>query len=294
MTPPNTNQALDQAPPGTTFTVFPLLPADIRHHIWRIAASTPSSIPGVCILTLDPAKPPPVPLRPVLVKRHLPLITYELRNPSLLLTNTEAYDITISTPQPTRDFNPSLDILYISGPLDAFDYFTSDISLFHNGAVPWLSQVAHLAISLEDSDRGSRLPNALESLPSLKTLSIVYPGPEGEWEYDCHNAEAAALPHPDSPEWNLLVLRKMNEEETREKCVIWADYLYETNYQDFQIQWEKTAHDHLAMTVDTLTSECRRKELALWEDEEEKKKLKLEFRAVVWREDGRGRFGEEI
>ena len=110
--------------------------------------------------------------------------------------------------------------------------------LSHRGAVPWLSSLSHLAISLSLTDNGLHLSDAMERLPCLRTLSVVYSS-EGRWEYDVDT------PTPDPRKGERLSLSRMSAEEEGVGSVVWADHTVHVLSEELDIVWEKTASEHL-------------------------------------------------
>ncbi len=274
MSPTPQNPPADKAP--TSFPAFPRLPADMRQEIWRSASATPGTTPGVCILTLA------IPLGASQRAQHAPLVVHEPRNPSLLQTSTEAYDMTVSSPPPgPRPFNPAIDTLYL-GPSE-FIYFTDHLTRRDPDDVPWFSEIRHIALSLVVADRGMALPMAIMSLPRLSALSVVYPGAVGTWDFETD------MPPPEDEEDGKM-LRVLTDEEA-EGCFVEADYIYETHGGDQHIAWRRNAREHIGFVEEKLVDYMARV-LRMETDEKRvpptwdkrSRRLKLEYHAVVWDE----------
>ncbi|KAK5662226.1 hypothetical protein OQA88_8131 [Cercophora sp. LCS_1] len=262
-----------------TFPAFPSLPADIRHQIWQ-TASTTSTAPGVCILTLS------IPLGAPQRARHAPLIVHPKRNPSLLQTSTEAYDIVASNPPPApRPFNPAVDTLYL-GP-NEFGYFTDHLNRLPAEEVPWYTEIRHLALSLQIADRGLALPyTILYNLHKLETVAVVYPGAEGTWDYQDDAPPLFVVEEGDDGN----VLRGLREEEMA-GCVVEADDVLEQHGWDERVVWRKTAAEHVGYIRtrmnDSMASVVRmeqdvRRIPGVWDAS--RRCLRVEWRAAVWDE----------
>ncbi|KAK5654921.1 hypothetical protein OQA88_6677 [Cercophora sp. LCS_1] len=245
---------------------FSSLPPDIRQEIWRAASSQPISTPSVCILTF--ARPSPNATSRVTT--HAPLIVHEPPNPTLLSTNTEAHDIALTT-SATRPYNPSIDILYISKPV--FIYFTN-VLCGRNTTNSWTSSIRHLALDLAVSDMGLWLPIAMERLPSLEILSVVYPATSGT--FSCF--QTVEVPTVVD---SKTVLRSMSDEE-RERVMITAEYNYETHGGDIEIEWVKDVNEHLEMVEEELCGgtnpSWRSRNVPIWDSEEERLRLRYQGR----------------
>jgi hypothetical protein len=135
------------------------------------------------------------------------LVVHEPRNPALLGTNTEAHDIALMSPGPTRAYDPERDIVFVTN--EAFDNFTNNEC--RHGGPKWVSKIRHLAIglsmaywALSRADSSFPLPLSMARLSSLETLSIVYPDPSGEFKF----SDAVELPAEKG-----MPLRRLTQEE---------------------------------------------------------------------------------
>ncbi|KAL2255665.1 hypothetical protein VTK26DRAFT_2925 [Humicola hyalothermophila] len=256
----------------SSFPQFPRLSAPVRHEIWRMAASSSSgpgpSAPGVCIFseTWESARSR---------KEKAQLIVHEPYNRTLLQTNSEAHDIAMTTPGPTRDYDPATDILYIAQ--DSFDYFSGGACGF--GGPEWVTEIRHLALPLAVSGSGMSLPIALKRLSSLKTLSIVFPAASGT--LDCFQEVMI----PEDP--SMSCLRRLTKAEL-DAVAIEADYTYGMWAGDFPAQWTRTGSDYLRYNVEgRLNDDCdpNRKGYAdvspLWDARAKRLRIKYVGRCVA-------------
>lgn len=294
-------------PTPTTFPAFSRFPADIRHEIWRTAATTPrANVPGVCILTFSQPG------------QHGPLVVHEPRNPLLLQVSTEAYAITASSPPPApRPFNPAIDTLYL-GPSE-FIYFTDHLIRRPSEEVPWFREIRHVALSLAVADRGLALPMTIMYLHKLASIAVVYPGVEGTWDFETDTSyveddeeegeeeeeggeeekgdgkteeedkeEEGDEEAERDTERRGLVLTRLTDQEA-EKCIIEADYVYETHGGDERIVWRRNAKEHIRFVQNTLDNfmaravameRDQRRVPPMWD--RRNMTLKVEYRAVAW------------
>ena len=229
-----------------TFQQFPRLPANVRQEIWSIAAASSSppssSTPGICIFseTYESMENKPTP--------HL--VVHEPHNRALHETNTEAHDIALMTPGPTREYNPETDILYITR--DSFHHFTGNACGY--GGPEWVSRICHLAIPFSLSESGSWLPIAMTRLASLRTLSLVFPAAGGT--ADCFQEVVV----PGEGEGEDLArarvrLRVLTRAEL-EGIMVKADYMYDTWAGAFPVVWEHNGREHLEGFEGRLDKEC--------------------------------------
>lgn len=238
-------------PKMATFQQFPQLPADIRQQIWSIAAasSSSSSTPGICIFSetydesMENNPNPP----------HLPV--HEPHNRVLLETNTEAHDIALMSPGPTREYDPDIDTLYITR--DSFHHFTGNVCGY--GGPEWVSRIRHLAIPFSLSESGSWLPIAMTRLASLKTLSLAFPAPAAVagGTVDCF--QEVVVPGEGEGEGEMasarLRLRVLTKGEL-EGITVKANYMYDTWAGAFPVVWEHNGREHLEGLEERLDQEC--------------------------------------
>ncbi|KAK3349553.1 hypothetical protein B0T25DRAFT_570175 [Lasiosphaeria hispida] len=187
--------------------------------------SEPPAVPGVCILTLS------IPLGASVPPQHRPPAVYLPSNPSLRASN-KAGGITTPTPLlRARPFDPTMDTLYLDRV--TFAYISNHFC--RRDDVSWLAEIRYLALSVALADHGSALPLALEYLPKLEVLSVVYPGPVGRWNIE------EETPVPDD---KSTPLRPLTGSEVG-TCVVTADYIYEDHGGDRRINWLMSSSQHL-------------------------------------------------
>ncbi|KAK4038978.1 hypothetical protein C8A01DRAFT_16983 [Parachaetomium inaequale] len=174
------------------------------------------------------------------------------------------------SPWPTRAYDPERDILFVTN--EAFDNFTGSECGY--GGPDWVSKIHHLAIGLSMAGSGLSLPIAMARLSSLETLSIVYPGPSGDF-----NFSDAVKP----PAEKGTPLRCLTEEELG-RLTVEANYMYGTWAGDFPVRWAKSGPEHLEMVEAALDDSCRPEnagdfwQTPLWDHEAKRLGIRYEAR----------------
>lgn len=240
----------------TSLEKFSRLPPEIRQHIWRLAL--PSQIsPGVCLLgaRFTPSKQ---------VERIVHDPYSQLRR-----VCRESRGITFPL---TRQFNPDMDILYLS------------VANFRNFCLVcrdkhWPAQVQHIAIELPlaDSRVWSGLPNdnsgprlPLEYLNKLKKISIVYPKAIGDVNY----RGRVVL-----PKQRVQILRELSNKEMT-SLKIHAEYWPDRDYAEI---WTMTARQHLSYIKGMLVRQAKDEQPPCWD--KVAKRLILTFEARLFVQD---------
>jgi hypothetical protein len=215
-----------------SFRCFPDLPPEMRHEIWRHAASSGEDSKGICILSLKKDSP----------DQYEPLVVYLPRPSSLSATNKEAREISSKCPPPTRAYDPATDILYVSRA--AFFDFTSKVC--KSVACPWVSKIKHLALCVSVSKGRLWLPRALEHMGSLETISVVYPRTSGRIE----SFEEVALPSDRS-----VSLRLLTDEEKAGLTIV-TDHVYDPWGGGVYVGDDNTVGQHLLKIESELVRSC--------------------------------------
>lgn len=252
--------AKDEEPASSaSFEPFSRLPPDVRQEVWRAACSQPTFMPGVCHFTeTDHA-----------AAREPTLVVHEPRNADVLGTNTEAHDMALLSDTPARAYDPARDILYVTH--EAYYCFTGQC---HRKGPKWVTKIRHLAIGLRSADQSLYLPIAMQRLASLETLSVVYPGPSGTFDW-----KTAVEPPADKS----TPLRRLTEEEMG-AVTITADYMYNTWAGDYPIQWTNKIPEHMQMVKQNLDDNCSPRSAGdlwptpLWDDEAKQVRIRYEAR----------------
>ncbi|KAK3345944.1 hypothetical protein B0T25DRAFT_266125 [Lasiosphaeria hispida] len=193
--------------------------------------SEPPVTPGVCILTLS------IPLYASVPAQHRPPAVYLPPNRPLEASKPDG----TPTPAPllrARPYNPMIDTLYLDGT--TFEYLSNHLCRREDQSL--LTEIRYLALSVKLTNQGTALPIALEYMPNLKVLSVVYPGPVGRWNIE------EETPVPDD---KSTPLRPLAETEVG-TCVVTADYIFETHGGDQYINWAKSSAQHLEFMKENL------------------------------------------
>jgi hypothetical protein len=98
-----------------------------------------------------------------------------------------------------------------------------------------VTQIKHLALCNSVSLTGLWLPNAMEYMLSLETLSIVYPRSSGNIDW----FEEITLPSDPNATLRLLTEKEMAQ------VIVTANYIESTWAEDLEITWRDTAREHL-------------------------------------------------
>ncbi|KAK4176790.1 hypothetical protein QBC36DRAFT_328508 [Triangularia setosa] len=104
------------------------------------------------------------------------LVVHQPYNQALLQTNIEAHDVALMSAGSIRDYNPEIDILYMTTSL-CFYYFGR-----HESTRVWASTAQHMALPLSEAGMWGEIPAYTREpgrLPSLKTILIVFPASSG-------------------------------------------------------------------------------------------------------------------
>ncbi|KAK3375626.1 hypothetical protein B0T24DRAFT_526343 [Lasiosphaeria ovina] len=250
---------------SAVFEQFSRLPAEVRQEVWKLAAAAPSANPGVCIFTVDPL-------------RHVaPLVVHERHNADLLATNTEAHDIALQTRGGSRAFDPDADILYISKA--NFPYFAGTFCA-RQGAAPIAARIRHIAVGLAETwFEGTwhrplmSVAGALEQLPALETLSVVFPRP-------APGAPVGSVDDPELPAAGTPLRRLTGEELYRVKIAVSG-----SSSSAAAAEWQRSAAQHLAKVKAELDVEYNPGHLGgdtppLWDWDS--KSLRLRYQARVF------------
>ncbi|KAK7745093.1 hypothetical protein SLS62_009957 [Diatrype stigma] len=249
-----------------TFTLFRQLPPELRREIWETALESSSPDKEVCVFAH--AKPQP---DGALLK---PLEVHPAYSP-LLATCGESRDIALkSWAAGRRAFDPVQDILYIGG--DVFSVFVGKLCFPPGGGggsgsggsggeteretgtetndnVPaWVSRIRHLALDLCVARAGLWLPLALENLPCLETVAVVFPQAEGTMDVHA-SAQVPTHAHTKSGRHRHrhVATRVLATRET-DAMTIEADYLFETYMGEHPVQWKKSATEYMQEVVSGL------------------------------------------
>ncbi len=249
----------EPATSSTSFEAFDQLPPDIRQEIWRAACSLPTSTPGVCFFTVAQWRP----------RREPDLIVHQPYNGNVLGTNTEAHDIALMSDRPTRPYNPDIDILYVTE--NAFYNFTS-----HECALEgpeWVTKIRHLAIGLSVSNSEPDIRYAMARLSSLETLSIVFQGPSGTFDF----MTPIKLPGDKG-----TPLRRLTKEELGNVTVS-AKYDYDAWAGSFPVRWTHSGPEHMDMVERVVNDTCHPKNAyhwlsPLWDEKAERVRIRYEAR----------------
>ncbi|KAK4195344.1 hypothetical protein QBC40DRAFT_289197 [Triangularia verruculosa] len=215
------------------FTLFTHLPADIRQEVWAIAASSAdtvppgSSTPGVCFYTEeykigDDQDTPPR------------LVVHEPYNKGLLKTNTEAHDIALMSKGPMRAYNCEIDILYMTTSL-SWDRF-----LYDESSLPLRLKARHIALPLSAAGIWGEVPGYTRrpgQLPSLKTISIVFPGSSGT--FSCSEGMRKS-----DKTLQRMALRRLAPEEL-DGITIKSQFTYNTWAGDYSVDSSSTGPEYL-------------------------------------------------
>lgn len=243
------------------FPRFAEFPSELRCQIWAAAAAEPSGS-GVCIFTsaTESGKDRSV---------HDPMAVRSV-NLSLLQTSAEARDVALRTPHGERLCEPARDTIFV--PSRAFTTFTS--GLFHEPPA-WAAEVRHIALDLPNACGGSWLPIAMQNLPKLERISIVFPQAEGT--VDVHQAVELTAGQEQEPKLRELTDRELN------KLRVNADYEYGTWMGNHPIQWNSTAAKYMGDIAENLacgTGPGSSYVVPSWSVQE--KKLKIIFKAKIF------------
>jgi hypothetical protein len=211
------------------FPLFSRLPPELRHQIWRIAASSPPSSPTSQALILAPNA------------SDSGQIVHEPHNPSLLATNTEARQVTLTTPRPTRPFNPAIDILYV--PRQSLASFSA--AVLRPWPWPDWASVHHLALPSTDLYRVLASPDFLRGLWRLRTLSVVYPASSGTVDY------FQEVVVPEAEKEGSVYLRLLNDDELA-GITVQAEYMQESRVGRLPIRWTRNGVEYLGWAKATL------------------------------------------
>ncbi|KAF4956235.1 hypothetical protein FSARC_11634 [Fusarium sarcochroum] len=231
------------------FKPFPRLPLELRLKIWDLALASARSGQGVCILPPD--------------YKSGSIAELVVENPytSLLGVSADARRVALKKLPWSRKYDPDTDILFVDKhSFYKFCDMCSDDS--------WPSLVHHLALALSATDRGLWLPIAMKYMPSLKSISVVYPKTTG-----ISDVSDDVIP----PTEEYMGLRKLTEDEM-ETYKIYADYLYETHFGDMPIIWTKTASEHVHSVRVEMTISSREYHVPCWDEETESLDLLFEAR----------------
>ena len=228
------NMAEDKKPAiaGASLESVGQLPPDVRQEIWRAACSMPTSTPGVCFFSVAEHRP----------RQEPHLIVHEPRNRDVLGTNTEAHDVSLMSDGPTRAYNPDVDILYVTD--DAFYNFTNHECNLEGPE--WVTKIRHLAIGLSTSNREPDLRRMLARLFSLETLSVVFQGPSGKFDF---MAPIKAPAGKDTP------LRRLTKRELGNVTVN-AKYNYDTWAGAFPVHWTHSGPRHMDTVEEIVNEAC--------------------------------------
>lgn len=288
---------------SAVFEQFSRLPAEVRQEVWKLAAAAPSANPGVCIFTVSPDEYPIFTSWPASIStflwpagedprvaqrraaarqvdplRHVaPLVVHERHNADLLATNTEAHDIALQTRGGSRAFDPDADILYISKA--NFPYFAGTFCA-RQGAAPIAARIRHIAVGLAETwFEGTwhrplmSVAGALEQLPALETLSVVFPRP-------APGAPVGSVDDPELPAAGTPLRRLTGEELYRVKIAVSG-----SSSSAAAAEWQRSAAQHLAKVKAELDVEYNPGHLGgdtppLWDWDS--KSLRLRYQARVF------------
>jgi hypothetical protein len=240
------------------FTLFPQLPTEIRLQIWHAYFENSPSSARFCMVTSGRTK----------AREFTP---FSIARPSarpLLQACRESREVALEHP-----FDPKIDILYVSDK--AFE------SWAHNFLVPHsLSpHIRHLAITMGKWDKGRWTTGPLQSMPELRTISVVFPESRGRFDHE----DAVQYP-PITGGGTNVVLRKLSSKEQNAIKVTadyrvsgWFDDLLPRNDPDAgRIRWNKTGAQYLEHVDEKIRLQVRGDE-PYWDAV--KRELKLNFEA---------------
>ncbi|KAK0712132.1 hypothetical protein B0H67DRAFT_587090, partial [Lasiosphaeris hirsuta] len=250
----------------------PLVPLHFDSPIPNLPTSATGSSQSYMPSSMATSAPPP--RNPLLCLA--PPAVYLPRNPSLRTSKADG----ITTPTPllrARSFNPTIDTLY----LDRVTFAYISNHLCRRDDVSWLAEIRYLALSVALADHGSALPLALEYMPNLEVLSVVYPGPVGRWNIE----EETPVPDDKSTPLRSLAGSEIST------CMVVADYMYEDHGGDRRINWVRSSSQHLEFLKGELLRYIDPRQSfgdqvhPLWN--ERTRRLKFNFSSQTW-DEGKG------
>lgn len=249
-----------------TFTLFRQLPPELRREIWETALDSASPDKEVCVFSHAQPQPDGTLLKPLEV--------HPAYSP-LLATCAESRDVALgSWAAGRRAFDPAQDILYIGG--DVFSVFVAKLCFppgsggsgsgtgtemsrereVNNSVPAWVRRIRHLALDLRAARAGLWLPLALENLPCLETVAVVFPRAEGAMDVHASaqvpghntNTDGESSSSDNRQHRRHVATRVLSARET-DAMTIEADYLFETYMGEHPVQWKKSATEYLQEVV---------------------------------------------
>jgi hypothetical protein len=182
---------------------------------------------------------------------------------------------------PTRAYDPKRDILYITkGSYENFTMNECGYMRTRTKTRPkrigpeWVTEIRHLALPYAKMPQLAHLRYALKRLPSLETISIVFPSSPGTFS----NFAAVELPSDRS-----TPLARMTEEELK-GVTIEANYTYHITWVgDHLVRWTKDGVEYVQSQEAGMNRECSPKQCGknvspLWDHEAKRLRVRWEAR----------------
>ncbi len=253
-----------------SFSLFRLLPPELRREIWETALEFSSPDREVCVFSRAEPQADGTLLKPLEVHR-----AYS----PLLAACGESRDVVLGSSPSLgrgRPFDPASDVLFVGA--DVFSVFIGRLC-FPGSEIPgWVGELRHLALDLRVARAGLWLPLSLENMPRLETVSVVFPQARGAM--DVH----ASAEVPDRGRGHGHVETRVLAAEETDAMVIEADYLFETYMGEHPVQWKKSATEYMQEVVSGLRRDVSINADSLppcWDKESKQLRLKFEARCFV-------------
>jgi hypothetical protein len=164
-----------QSPHENTFTLFPLLPREIRDQIWKMAVQQAQQVPEgswpVCIFTPGSA------IDGTDSSHDEPRVVHQ-KPLSLLQVNTESR--AVATKPSQRPYDPDTDVLFL--PKGSLDRFYDSLCVDEEGSTSESLKSARI-LAIDDYEWNSssdKMPDILRSLPNLHRLLLVFAVSSGD------------------------------------------------------------------------------------------------------------------